>query len=44
VVSEPLDELEGAWNEVQAATWGIVRPNGDDEMHSFHPAEAARLL
>ncbi|HJY26314.1 MAG TPA: class II glutamine amidotransferase, partial [Actinomycetes bacterium] len=44
VVSEPLGELEGAWNEVPEATWGIVRPNGDAEMHSFHPAEAARLL
>jgi mannose/cellobiose epimerase-like protein (N-acyl-D-glucosamine 2-epimerase family) len=44
VVSEPLGKLEGAWNEVPEATWGIVRPNGDDEMHPSHPAEAARLL
>ena len=26
VVSEPLGELEGAWNEVPEATSGIVRP------------------
>jgi predicted glutamine amidotransferase len=44
VVSEPLGELEGAWNEVPEATWGVVRPNGDDEIHPFQPAEALHPL
>jgi glutamine amidotransferase len=37
VVSEPLRDLEGAWNEVPEASWGVVRANGDDELHSFIP-------
>ena len=38
VVSEPLRDLEGAWNEVPESSWGVVRANGDDELHSFAPA------
>ena len=38
VVSEPLRDLEGAWNEVPESSWGVVRANGDDELHSFTPA------
>jgi len=37
VVSEPLRDLEGAWNEVPESSWGVVRANGDDELHAFAP-------
>lgn len=37
VVSEPLGDVEDAWNEVPESTWGVVRPNGDDELHPFRP-------
>jgi predicted glutamine amidotransferase len=36
VVSEPLRDLEGAWNEVPESSAGVVRP-GDDEIRSFAP-------
>jgi glutamine amidotransferase len=36
VVSEPLGDLEGAWNEVPESHVGIVRP-GDDELRPFTP-------
>jgi predicted glutamine amidotransferase len=36
VVSEPLGDLSGAWNEVPEATWGCVEP-GQDEAHPFQP-------
>jgi len=36
VVSEPLGDLVGAWNEVPESSWGVVRA-GDDEMHPFRP-------
>ena len=36
VVSEPLGDLEGAWNEVPESSWGVVRA-GDDELHPFWP-------
>jgi predicted glutamine amidotransferase len=36
VVSEPLGELPGAWNEVPESTWGVIQP-GQDEMHPFVP-------
>ena len=41
VVSEPLGDLEGAWNEVPQASWGLVRADGDDELHPFRPTDAA---
>ena len=37
VVSEPLGDVEDAWNEVPEASWGVVRP-GEDELHPFRPA------
>ena len=37
VVSEPLGDLEGAWNEVPEASWGVVKA-GQDELHPFRPA------
>jgi predicted glutamine amidotransferase len=36
IVSEPLGDLAGAWNEVPESTYGIVQP-GADEMHPFQP-------
>jgi len=36
VVSEPLGDLEGVWNEVPEASYGIVR-EGTDELHAFTP-------
>jgi glutamine amidotransferase len=36
IVSEPIRELPGAWNEVPEASYGIVRP-GQDELHPFQP-------
>jgi predicted glutamine amidotransferase len=34
VVSEPIVELAGAWNEVPESSYGVVR-EGDDELHAF---------
>jgi len=36
VVSEPLGDLPGAWNEVPESAAGVIRP-GTDEMRSFQP-------
>jgi glutamine amidotransferase len=36
VVSEPLGDLAGAWNEVPESTWGVIQP-GRDELHPFAP-------
>jgi predicted glutamine amidotransferase len=44
VVSEPLGELAGAWNQVPPSSWGVVQA-GDDELHPFQrtrPIGAAR--
>jgi len=38
VVSEPLRDLEGAWNEVPESSWGVVRADGHDELHPFAPS------
>ena len=42
VVSEPIRELEGAWNEVPESSYGIVQP-GQDELHPFQPLANGRL-
>ncbi len=36
IVSEPLGDMVGAWNEVPESTIGIVQP-GQDELRSFTP-------
>jgi predicted glutamine amidotransferase len=36
IVSEPLGDLEGAWNEVPESSWGVVQ-EGQDELHPFEP-------
>lgn len=41
VVSEPLGELPGVWNEVPESSVGIVQP-GADELHPFTPRREAR--
>jgi glutamine amidotransferase len=38
VVSEPLGDLAGAWNEVPESTCGIVR-QGQDELRAFTPRQ-----
>ncbi|WP_324788121.1 class II glutamine amidotransferase [Streptomyces sp. H51] len=36
IVSEPLGDFPGAWNEVPESTYGIVQPGGD-ELRAFRP-------
>ena len=36
IVSEPLVDLPGAWNEVREASYCVVR-DGEDELHEFRP-------
>jgi predicted glutamine amidotransferase len=36
IVSEPLGDLVGAWNEVPESSWGVIR-EGQDELHRFTP-------
>jgi len=36
IVSEPLRDLPGAWNEVPEWSWGVVQ-EGQDELHPFKP-------
>ncbi|MFZ0091320.1 MAG: class II glutamine amidotransferase [Solirubrobacteraceae bacterium] len=38
IVSEPLGDVAGVWNEVPEGTYGIVGP-GRAEMHAFRPQE-----
>jgi predicted glutamine amidotransferase len=40
IVSEPLGERVGAWNEVPESTCGVVR-TGEDELRPFCPTAAA---
>jgi glutamine amidotransferase len=40
VVSEPLGDLPGAWNEVPESSYGVIQP-GQDEMHPFEPVTVA---
>jgi predicted glutamine amidotransferase len=40
VVSEPLGDLPGAWNEVPESHVGIVQ-SGADELHRFNPRQGA---
>jgi len=36
IVSEPLGDLSGAWNEVPESSYGVVQ-DGEDELGAFHP-------
>ena len=40
VVSEPLGDLAGAWNEVPESCYGVIRP-GEDKLHPFTPTTDA---
>ncbi|MCT4353905.1 class II glutamine amidotransferase [Streptomyces sp. Je 1-79] len=39
IVSEPLDDLPGAWNEVPESSYRVVQP-GVDELYPFAPVPA----
>ena len=41
IVSEPLRDLPGAWNEVPESSYGVVQP-GQDELHPFSPTRNGR--
>jgi predicted glutamine amidotransferase len=40
VVSEPLGDVPGVWNQSPEASWGVVQP-GQDEIGTFTPAVQA---
>ena len=40
VVSEPLGDLPGVWNEVPESSYGVIQP-GQDELHPFAPTQRA---
>ena len=40
VVSEPLGDVNDAWNEVPESSWGVIQ-QGPDELHSFQPRRPA---
>jgi predicted glutamine amidotransferase len=40
VVSEPLGDLPGAWNEVPESSYGVIQ-EGQDELHPFTPRPPA---
>ncbi|HEX6663417.1 MAG TPA: class II glutamine amidotransferase [Gaiellaceae bacterium] len=41
IVSEPLRDLRGVWNECPEASYGVVQP-GQDELHPFKPRTPSR--
>ncbi len=43
IVSEPLRDLPGAWNEVPDSSWGVVQ-EGQDELHPFEPKAPAKSV
>ena len=43
VVSEPLGDLPGAWNEVPESSYGIVQ-EGPDELHPFEPTPPTKQV
>ena len=43
IVSEPLRDLPGVWNEVPESSWGVVQP-GQDELHPFKPKAPAKAV
>jgi len=43
IVSEPLRDLPGAWNEVPESSWGVVQ-EGPDELHPFEPKAPAKAV
>ncbi|MGZ4281449.1 MAG: class II glutamine amidotransferase [Gaiellaceae bacterium] len=43
IVSEPLRDLPGAWNEVPEWSYGVVQ-EGQDELHPFKPTAPAKAV
>ena len=43
IVSEPLGDVPGVWNEVPESSWGIVGPD-HNEMRPFRPKAPARSV
>jgi predicted glutamine amidotransferase len=43
IVSEPLRDLPGAWNEVPESSYGVVQP-GEDELQAFKPKAPATAV
>jgi hypothetical protein len=43
VVSEPCEDLVGAWNEVPESSYGVIRA-GQDELHAFAPQPPSPLV
>jgi predicted glutamine amidotransferase len=43
IVSEPLRDLPGAWNEVPESSYGVVQP-GEDELRPFEPKAPAKAV
>jgi glutamine amidotransferase len=41
IVSEPLGDLQYAWNEVPESSWGVIRP-GQDDLRPFEPIAPER--
>jgi predicted glutamine amidotransferase len=40
IVSEPLGDVAGVWNEVPESSWGVIGPNGN-ELRPFRPKPPA---
>lgn len=40
IVSEPLGDLQGVWNEVPESSYGVVQRGAPDSLHGFVPAPA----
>jgi len=40
IVSEPLGDLKGVWNEVPESSYGVVQCGAADSLHQFVPAPA----
>jgi glutamine amidotransferase len=40
IVSEPLGDLQGVWNEVPESSYGVVQRGAADSLHPFVPAPA----
>jgi predicted glutamine amidotransferase len=43
IVSEPLGDVAGVWNEVPESSWGVVGP-GSEEIRPFRPKRPAKSL
>lgn len=43
VVSEPIGDLPGAWNEVPEASWGVIAA-GEARLHPFTASEPSRSV